>query len=100
MVKSYLPEKHKKKHMFLHDVAHLLQTYALVNSEDPDEMLCNMQSFIRVCIVDKRRKQYSGTIIYQNLEISNCDPFNYKMDKTMLTVSIFMEKYIRMKRVK
>ena len=78
--------------MFLHHVTHLLRTYALVKSEDQDEMLCNMQSFIRVYIVDKRRKQYSGKIKYQNLEISNCDPFNYKMDKNMLTVSIFMEK--------
>ena len=38
--------------------------------------------------------------IYQNLEISNCDPFNYKMDKTMLIVTVFMEKSITMKRVK
>ena len=39
------------------------------------------------------------TEIYINLENSTCDPVKYKMDKSMLIVSICMGKIIRVKRV-
>ena len=39
-------------------------------------------------------------MVILNQEILTCDPLKYKMEKSVLIVSIYMGKSIRMKRVK
>ena len=65
-----------------------------VNSEDPDEMQ-HHAAFNQGLHCLLRLKQSSGTKIYKNLEISNCHPLNYIMDKSMLIVSMSIRKSIR-----
>ena len=64
------------------------------NSEDPDEMQ-HHAAFHQPHHCFPRLKQSSGTEIYKNLEISNCHPLNYIMDKSMLIVSMSIRKSIR-----
>ena len=65
------------------------KTGTLVNSEDPDEMQ-HKAAFHQGLHCSLRRKQPSGTEMHHVVEISTCDPLKYKMDNSILIVSICM----------
>ena len=67
----------------------------MANIEDPDEM----QHIIRRLHCLLRYKQFSGTEINLFTESLTSNPLKYKMDYSILDVSIYMEYSIRMKRV-
>ena len=70
----------------------------LTNLEDRDEMQHNNASHQGLhCL--HRLKRSLRTEIHHNLENSNGDPLKFTMDSPILTVSIFMEKSIRIQRV-
>ena len=48
----------------------------------------------------KNVEQYSGTEIHHFIEILTCTHLNYKMDNSILILSICMELSNRMERVK
>ena len=69
------------------------------NSEDPDEMQHNAAFHQDLhCLL--RLKQPSGTDKHHDLETSTGDPLKYKMDNSILIVSICMGKSTRIQRVK
>ena len=63
----------------------------MANGEDPDEMQHNAAFHQGLhCLL--RLKQPPGTEIHHNLENSICIPLKYKMDNTILIVSIMFGK--------
>ena len=66
-----------------------LQSGTLANSEDQDEMTHNA-AFHQGLHCLQRSKQIFMTETHHNLEISTCDPLKYKMDNSILIVSICM----------
>ena len=62
----------------------------MANSEDPDEVqryAAFHQGLHRLLRLNKP----SGTEIHYNLDTTTCDPFKYKMDNSILNVSICPE---------
>ena len=106
MVHSYTPHRqcYKKTHVHAHNWAAImgltcckLETLLQVLWQAVKTLMkCSIVlHFIRVCAVCLDKNNLQGQKKHQNLENSTCDPLMCTMGSPMLSVSICMEKSIR-----